>query len=118
MHGNEPVLIAFIGWRALVVFAAVRSFVFWSRPGPLRDLRVVYFFAALPWLAIWMPALIGCAFLWLSGKYPIPTLTQLVERFSGSSFDVGLGIYALSVPVLFPGVAWFAIRARNAGNVS
>ena len=118
MHGNEPVLLAFVIWLALITFGAMRSFTFWTARGPARIFRSAFFFAAIPWLAIWAPALIGSVVLWITDKYPLPASSQLIQRFSENAFDIGLGLYALIIPALAPLAIWSTVRAKAMHDLS
>lgn len=100
MHGNEPVILAFIAWIALAAYLAIRFRLVLTKPGPAHNLRRAYVVVALPWLVIMPPAFVGVASVTAIGRYPAPTPHKLIERFGDSPFDILLGIYIVAIPAL------------------
>lgn len=107
MHGNEPIVVAFVVWLTIAGLVVSRWHSILTGPGRARNFRRVYVVLSLPWLAICAPAIVGVLAL-SAGSHPSPSL--LITRFSGSWFDALLGLYGLAIPALFFVVLWLARR--------
>ena len=119
MHGNEPVILAFIAWIALAAYIAIRFRSVLTKPGPAQNFRRAYAVVALPWLVIMPPAFVGVAIVTAIGRYPAPTPHTLIESFGDSPLDILLGIYIIAVPALLLvclAAIRYAPRVRSNGS--